>query len=44
MANQIDTLSPIRPLSVSHHKSDRINDIHLKNEVKKQTRKGKKHV
>ena len=29
MANQINTLSPVRPLSVSHDGGDRVNDIHL---------------
>jgi len=38
MADQIKSLSPIRPLSVSHHKGDRINYIHLTNEEKRQAR------
>ena len=29
MANQINTLSPVRPFSVSHGGCDRVNDIHL---------------
>ncbi len=35
MANQINTLSPVRPLSVSHDEGDRVNDIHLTNEEKR---------
>ena len=38
MDNQINTLSPIRPLSVSHDGGDRINDHHLTNEEKRLAR------
>lgn len=38
MANQINTLSPVRPFSVSHDKGDRVNDIHLTNEEKRHAR------
>ena len=44
MANQINSQSPIRPLSVSHNKGERVNDIHLTNEEKRQAReKAKKN-
>ena len=44
MANQIKTLSPIRPLSVSHDEGDRVNDIHLTINDKRKARKEKKQT
>ncbi len=39
MVNQINTLSPVHPLSVSHDRGDRINDIHLSINDKQKARK-----
>lgn len=38
MVDQINTLSPVRPLSASHDEGDRINDIYLSNEKKRKAR------
>ena len=44
MVNQINTLSPIRPLSVFHDGGDRVNDIHLSISDKQKARKEKKQT
>ena len=44
MANQINTLSSVRPPSVSHDEGDRVNDIHLSINDKQKARKEKKNL
>ena len=41
MANQINTLSPVRPISVSYDRGDRVNEIHLSINAKQKARKEK---
>jgi len=44
MDNQINTLSPVRPISVSYDRGDRVNDIHLSINDKQKARKEKKQT
>ena len=44
MANQINTLSLVRPLSVSHDGGDLVNDIHLSINDKQKARKEKEQT
>ena len=44
MANQINTLSSIRPLPVSHDEGDRVNDTHLTINDTQKVRKEKKQT